>query len=333
MTAFRLWSATSLAALAFTVSATREPSALADTRHLPVVVDLQSCEPLLMAEVRRIVGVELRATVVDAVDAGNAVTRVVATCRGGEVDLLLADAATAKRLERSVALAEAAPTARARLVALAVAELVVASWQEVENRPQPQEPALPSPQPPAQPMTRVAEGASVKQASAMAEAIGVVRAFPWSGLWLLGAGARGHFTLSQPFTLALEITAEWGKASRATGQVAARAIGGAIGLGLAVERSWAFIMPWAGARAGVARLTGEPSPGSATSGETQSGSCLGPEVGVGATFFPHAPVHATVALSVGAMLLGVRGEVAGDSSVDVLGPWAALVVGVGLTKP
>ena len=277
-------------------------------------------------------GVELRATVIDVADARDAVTRVVATCRGPEVDLSLADVATAKRLGRTVALSEAAPTARARLVALAVAELVVASWQEIQSGPDPREQSPPSRQPP--PPARVVESAKAEQASAMAEVIGVVRAFPRSGLWLLGAGARGFFTLSRPFTVAREVTAEWGKTSRTTGQVAAQAIGGALGVGWAVERKSAFIMPWVGMRAGVARLTGEPSSDStATAGEKQSGPCLGPEMGVAATFFPHATVHATVALSAGAMLLGVRGEVVGDTNVNVLGPWAGMVIGVGLTKP
>lgn len=107
-----------------------------------------------------------------------------------------------------------------------------------------------------------------------------------------------------------------------------------MGLGLGVRRRWAFVMPWVGAHAGVARLTGEPSPGSTTTaGETQSGPWLGPEMGVAATLFPQAVVHVTVALSAGALLLGLRGIVAKDKDVSILGPWAALVVGIGLAQP
>lgn len=330
----RRWAAASLAVAGFMLATTRERSALSEPQHLPVVVELKQCEQPLATEVRRIVGVELRATVVDAAGAGEAVIRVVATCHGSEVELSLADAVTARHLDRTVALAAAAPAGRARLVALAVAELVVASWQEIESSPEPTKRDLPPPEP--QREARITEGASPEQprASAMAEAVGVARTFPGSDLWLLGAGARGFFTLSRPFTLALELTAEWGKTSRAPGQVAARALGGALALGWGIERKWLFVMPWVGARAGVARLTGEPSPDSTTTvGETQSGSCLGPEIGVSATLFPHAAAHAVVALSAGTMLLGVRGEVMGDRNVNVLGPWAALVVGVGLAKP
>jgi len=168
-------------------------------------------------------------------------------------------------------------------------------------------------------------------ASAMVEMIGVVRTFPGSGLWLLGAGGRGFVTLSRPFTLTIEATAEWGRMSRSTGQVAARAMGGALGLGWGLQRKWAFVMPWVGARAGVARLTGEPSSEARTTlGETQSGPWLGPELGALVALFPHAAVHAVVALSGGVALLGVRGEVTGDRNVNVWGPWIALVAGVGL---
>ena len=332
MNALRLWSAASLSVVGFVVSATGERSALAEAVHPPVVIEVEECEQPLEAELRRIVGVELRMTVVDAVDPRGAVTRVVVTCRGSGADLLLKETATAKDLERTVALSEAAPTARARLLALAVAELVVASWQEIQSSPESTGPARPPGQPPPS-VTRAPEGASAEQhkASAMAEAMGVARVFPGSGLWLLGAGARGFLTPSRPFTLTLDLTAEWGKASRTTGQVAARTIGGGLGLGWGVERKWAFIMPWVGARAGVARLAGE-SNSTTTSGATQSGLWLGPEVGVAATLFPHAAVHATMALSAGVLLLGVRGEVFGDRNVNVLGPWVALVVGVGITK-
>jgi hypothetical protein len=271
--------------------------------------------------------VELKATVIPTAEAGNAVTRVEATCHGTEVELGLTDARTEKRLDRTVALAEAAATARARLVALAVAELVVTSWQEMQSAPEPSKPSIPTSQPPATDPATASAG--TERILAMVEAIGVARTFPESRLWLLGAGARGVLTLSRPFTLALELDAEWGRASRLGGQVAARALGGALGLGWAVERTWVLVMPWVGARAGLVRLKGEPSPSSTTSGETLSGPCFGPEAGIAASLFPRAVIHPTLALSAGVMVLGVRGDVAGDSDVKTSGAWIAITIGVG----
>jgi hypothetical protein len=239
--------------------------------------------------------------------------------------------AAAHRLRRTLALSEAAPSSRARLVALAVAELVVASWQGAPAASKPEEPNVAAPQPaPAQP----SEPVSTPEVLAMVEALGVLRVFPDSGLWLGGAGARGVLSLWRPLTLVVDLSAEWGRASRSTGQVAARNLGGGLGLVWAVQRKHLFVLPWLGARAGVARLAGEPSSSSTiTSGETQTGPWLTPEVGISLTLFPHAPVHATLALSGGVMLLGVRGEVTGDRDVSILGPWAGVILGVGFTKP
>lgn len=80
MTTLQLWLAASLAVVGFAATT------LAEARHPPVVLELRQCEQPLEAEVRRIVGVELRAAAIDAVDARDAVTRVVATCRGSEVE-------------------------------------------------------------------------------------------------------------------------------------------------------------------------------------------------------------------------------------------------------
>src|SRR4029077_7676204 len=59
---------------------------------------------------------------------------------GDSASLRVLDPTTGKSVERSVALAQAAPTARARLLALAIAELVAASWSELESNPQPKAP-------------------------------------------------------------------------------------------------------------------------------------------------------------------------------------------------
>src|SRR5512137_683878 len=82
-------------------------AARGEAAHPPVVLALASCAPPLEEEVRRIVGVELRAAVVDAARTKAAATRVFAACRGTEVDLLLANAGSAKHLQRTVVLSEA----------------------------------------------------------------------------------------------------------------------------------------------------------------------------------------------------------------------------------
>ncbi|HEY5146070.1 MAG TPA: hypothetical protein VII82_04860, partial [Polyangiaceae bacterium] len=51
------------------------------------------------------------------------------------------------------------------------------------------------------------------------------------------------------------------------------------------------------------------------------------------TVWPHAIIHGIVGVSAGDAVVGVRGDVQGDSPVAVLGAWAALTLGVGISKP
>src|SRR5204863_3029658 len=80
-----------------------------------------------------------RAALVEA-SPDEATTQVTATCSGEAAHLRVLDPTTGKSVERSVALSQAAPTARARLLALAIAELVAASWSELESNPDPKAP-------------------------------------------------------------------------------------------------------------------------------------------------------------------------------------------------
>src|SRR4029079_18035478 len=93
----------------------------------------------LAVEAQRLAASELRATLVDPAPDGT-VTEVKATCRGALAALEVIDPTTGKSLERTVARTAAAPNGRARLLALAVAELVVASWSELQTNPEPRAP-------------------------------------------------------------------------------------------------------------------------------------------------------------------------------------------------
>lgn len=299
------------------------------SNHL--ALQLNACEQPFEAEVRRIASVELRSTtLVEPGDDRVGVIQVMATCNGSQIELSLSEVGTTRRLERTLALSDATPNAQPRLLALAIAELVAANQENFARRSAPVErvavgvPVIPTSQPsePAAPLPRAA-----------LDAIGVLRLLPRSGFSLLGVGARGVLSLARPLKLWLESTVEWGKPSRLTGHVNVESLGGAFGLGWSYEMTEASLMPWLGARVGVARLSGEPRPSSAALGRTQSGPWLGPELGLTATLFPRAPAHATLALSTGVALLGVEGNVSRDRDVSVLGPWAACAIGIGIGKP
>lgn len=108
------------------------PAHAGDPPRVSVDVDCAAVDREVLMQV---VQVELGSTMVtdDAAD----VTRVTATCDGDHVGLRVDDPITGKALERSVELGDLEESVAARLLGLAIVELVAASWIELELRPSP----------------------------------------------------------------------------------------------------------------------------------------------------------------------------------------------------
>jgi hypothetical protein len=302
--------------------------ARADERPAPrVTLDLTGCDLAFAGEVRRIAGVELRAMVVEPDESHGAVTRTIVTCRDTVADLWVSDPVTAKLVLRTVSLAETSPRARARLIALAIAELVSASWEEVESNPEPRvPPATPTP-----PEERAIVRRALERPQRVAvDALGDARALLGSGVLLLGGAIRAAVRLGPPLTLRLQACTDVGSASTSLGDVAIQITHGSAGLGWAFDLGALDALLWAGALVGYARLAGEPNP-SAT-GHVQSGPWAGPEAGIDILFWPREVAHLVLGLSGGAALLGVRGDVQGGESVGASGAWGALTLGVGISR-
>src|SRR5262249_54002562 len=135
-------------------------------------------------EIRRILAIELHASL--ETHAPDAVTRVRMACSDGRVVLHVDDSVTGKSLERAIALDAVAPAARNRLLALAIAELIGASWSELALHAQRiVEPIGPR----APPEARAAALESVRTPLRI-EAVAQVRAMPSGPDLLVGGGLR-----------------------------------------------------------------------------------------------------------------------------------------------
>lgn len=120
---------------------------------VPVLLELHECNGLDEAELRRIVAAELGAAAAE--QGGPSVTKVSVSCEGPKATLRVEDPLSRKAVQRSINLGKADTRARARLVAIASTELVLASWAELETNPKPQvEPEGPPPSPEAQEAAR-----------------------------------------------------------------------------------------------------------------------------------------------------------------------------------
>lgn len=98
-----------------------------------VAVAVDACVPVDRPALEQIVAIELGTSMrLDAEgDRRAALTRVTIACASEGITIRVDDGVTQKSLARTVDLATVAPDARTRLLALATAELVVASWIEL----------------------------------------------------------------------------------------------------------------------------------------------------------------------------------------------------------
>ncbi len=110
----------------------------------PVVTTVDPCVPLDLAHFRRLLGIELGTSIDYQVDAPLEPGRtwVHLTCLPEGITLQLQDGVTHKSMMRVLDVAQIAPAERTRLLALAVAEFVVASWVELRAVPEPSVPAV-----------------------------------------------------------------------------------------------------------------------------------------------------------------------------------------------
>ena len=297
-----------------------------DSASPRVSMELRGCDTAFAGEVRRIAGIELHANVVDPQDSHGVVTETFVTCRDALADLWVSDAATAKVSLRTVSLAETSPRARARLIALAVAELVSTSWEEVETNPDPKVPAAVPPAPEVRAQVRRA----VRSDSRVAlDALADARFFS-GGSSLLGGMVRSSIRFGPVLTLRLDVGAGAGTSARKIGDVAVQTTHGALGIGGAFDLGSVEMTPWGGVRIGYARLSGEP--GTAATGLVEAGLFTGPEAGLDLQLWPRALFHLSLGIAGGGVLRGVRGVVEGEDAVGVSGAWGAVQVGLGISK-
>lgn len=272
--------------------------------------------------------VELRATLIEPTPGEPArapVTRVIATCERAEARLDVNDPTTGKSLQRTVELAEAPWNDRGRLLALAIAELVAASWSELETNPTPKALAATTLAP-----YSAREAARVAVAGRAVEAAAVFDTHLLSsGDALFGGGARVAVWFSPRLFLSADALADYGVLDRPAGTVTVIMPSASAALGFSRRRdAWLRPAVTAGLRAGYVWMNGAAG-GPAATGTKEQGAWLGPELTLQVGGWAYARVHPVLSLSTGIHLIGVRGTVGGGGGdVDATGWWATGSAGI-----
>jgi hypothetical protein len=300
-------------------------SAEADDKRR-VSIEVERCDAIA-DDVGRIAAIELHATRVNE-DAPD-VTRIHVICDApDEVALRVVDPLTSKEVTRKVSIAEIDPRARARTIALAAAELVSASWVELETTPEPKVQPIPR---------RVVPPSKVKPIRAtptpaktsppfVFQAEASARVFFDSRELLLGGAVSVEPWLNRLVFLRFDAAVEHGDGTRSPGDVTIDAASSSAAVGFGTSESALRLTTTLGLRAGYARLAGFTT-ATGLHGQAIAGAWIGPELGLGVELFPRAHVHPVIHFAIGWSIAGVDAPVPGDRDVLARGAYGGLAIG------
>jgi hypothetical protein len=296
-----------------------------------VSITVEKCGPRMADEVGRIAAIELHATRVPSDESAPDVTRIDVTCEPSDaIALHVTDPLTSKDVARRVSVAGIDERARARTIALAVAELVSASWVELETTPEPIARPIPQRVAPRGHPRRTTKPAPIKLPAStppvVFQALAGARVFFESREPLLGGGAAVEPWLSRAIVLHFDAFVEHASATRRPGDVNVDTVSTAAAIGLGASFGALRLSGTLGVRAGYARLVGLARAQN-VQGEVIDGAWVGPELRFGIELAPRAHVHAVITWTLGWAAAGVVGPIPGDRDVLAQGAWGAVAIG------
>jgi hypothetical protein len=321
---------TSLRATAFAQDDRSRESASSPAGRPPVSLALATCLDVPPEEVRRIVGIELRALLVDEREATNDTTVVVVDCHNPYAVIDVTDPITGKTLKRTVDLTESARIARPRLLALSIVELVSASWTEIESNPPPRTPVVgrvASPDARRSALSSV-QARTPRRAMFRVVPIASIRSFRLQ-LWTFGGGLRVGADGARPFGWEIDAVLDHGTRSTPLGNATFDTGSGSASVVLRVPVDPVTLRFRSGLRLGNAWLSATPaSPGVVA--YSLHGLFWGPVVAFSATVAPARAFTLEATIEAGQIVSPVSGIVEGSSDVALRGIWLGASLGVGL---
>jgi hypothetical protein len=304
--------------------------------HPRVQLEIDPCVEAPTDEVRRVVSIELGALLTAASDASSDRTRATVDCEGGLARFRVDDPITGKSLSRTIDLGSAAPKARTRLIALAVVELISASWTELDVNPEPR--VLPSgPRPSAE--ARNAALATLRarvdrraDGELRLEALAGGMEFGSGTGLLVGGGLRVVGDRSDSVLgWAIDAQAHHGTSSVSLGRVSADVT--TIGAAVDAHQTWSrwTLRLGAGVRGGEVRLSGVPDPAMGAQGKTFWAPWIGPLARGDVELVVARRLVLDVGAEGGYVVSPVGGLVGDRREVAIDGAWIGVHVGAGMS--
>lgn len=311
--------------------------AAAPSGHAPLRLELDSCPGIDRATVDRVVTMELEAAPADERQEG-ALTTARAQCEGGRAQLTIEDPVTGKSMTRALDLADQPRGLRSRLLGLAIAELVLASWIELRLSPGPPPSWPEAAAPPEARRTAafIAERrllvASPARTPVAWELVAgpAVRRFS-SGLftWGLAAGVR-HWLDRHPLAgVGLELDGSYGEAS-VPALASASALGVSAAPCLLMRGAFGPVTAGAGAgwRVGLAHLSAELT-STLRSGRSAWRAWTGPFLEADLSVPLSRALFLRAGVESGYVLVPARGRVDSASVLELDGAWLGGTIALG----
>ena len=261
-----------------------------------------------------------------SVRSSEAETRVELGCDGELIVIEVHDPVTGKSLVRRIGAGDR--SGRERLLALAVVELLVASWIELEAIP---EPAVAGADTIANKDSKANARQILRRRLPVAEpwetTLSVHGMASWSDVVFAGGGVGVARNSPHGYGWSAEVALQAGDDDVSLGAVSISSVGvgGAAHVRRKVGPTW--LSGGIGARFAAVTMTGEPRGGGVLPGRV-SGVVGGPLVRVGGTM-RLSSVTATLSLETGFHVLELRGLVDGQSETSIDGVWLASTLAVG----
>lgn len=325
-------------ALPFVLASLSGAGAAAPQSPAQVQLTVDACVAAPRSEIERLCALELGAQPLPPSVISSDATRLLVTCRERLILLQVDDPVTGKTTQRLINVGRLAPPGQARLLALALAELVTASWVELALSPKPQ---VPSAQALATPVARRAATLAVEQRGA-SRALRLAALVLCGGRFALregraplwGGGLRLQATHPRHLGGALDLQYHRGADEATLGVVTTEQLSASAAL--FYHHAWgpgarrAGLQIGGGALGGAVRISGEPAPDSGA----QSGTVWGATAGLyasGAAALTLGRLALQVVTEAGYTLRPVVGRAAAVEVAGISGPWLGLHLGIGIT--
>lgn len=254
--------------------------ASAQGNEAAVSISVATCVPVDHGALHRLLAIELGTST--AREPGPKVpTRVWVSCSPAGIGLRLEDGMTSKVMERTLPASSFRDASSTRLLALAIAEFVVASWIELRQPPPTVKPVPVAPSPSPQMREQVGHVVAEHEATSEPDEIAISGALAlalWTrtdSLWL-GGGARVTRPASRllAWSIAFDLSGtsadvDYGEVHGFSGSLAFAAL-------FYLKLHSLMLLSGPGARVGVTRLAGQPSSHSDTKGKEFAAPYGGP---------------------------------------------------------